>query len=87
MPEQAANWIATLAFAYAGIGGVFAVVFSLLGARRIDPAARGSTLGFRLIVLPGAAALWPYLAWRWLRGAAGPPAEKNAHRRAAEDPT
>ena len=86
MPEQVANWIVALALAYAGIGVLFGVAFSLLGARRIDPVARGATLGFRLIVLPGAAALWPYLAWRWLRGAAGPPVERNAHRRAAEDP-
>ena len=86
MPEQAAHWIVNLASAYAVAGGVFSIFFSALGAGRIDPAARGATLGFRLLLLPGAAALWPYLAWRWLRGAAGPPEEKNAHRSAAGGP-
>ncbi|MGE0638904.1 MAG: hypothetical protein AB7G12_03385 [Thermoanaerobaculia bacterium] len=52
------------------------------GIERIDPAARGASRGFRLIVLPGAVALWPLLLRRWVRGAP-PPAESNAHRRAA----
>lgn len=67
---------------YAGIGFVFAVAFVIAGVGRIDPNGRGSTLGFRLLVLPGATALWPLLAWRWLRRQQAPP-ERNAHDRAA----
>ncbi len=72
---------------YAACGLLFALVFLVRGVERLDPAARDSSLGFRLAILPGVAALWPVLARRWLRlrraGAEGPPLESNAHRRAA----
>lgn len=46
-----------------------------------DPAARGSGLGFRLLILPGAIALWPLLlSWR---RRTSPEAESTAHREAA----
>lgn len=67
---------------YIIIGALFALLFVSFGASRIDPAARGTGVGFRLLILPAAAALWPLLAWRWLRGAP-PPGERNAHRDAA----
>jgi hypothetical protein len=49
---------------YAALGAVFAVWFVVAAIGRIDPAARGAGIGFRLIVLPGAAALWPLLLKR-----------------------
>lgn len=67
---------------YLVIGLAFAVAFVLFGAGRVDPAARRGTWGFRLLLLPGATALWPLLARRWWRGG-GPPEERNAHRRGA----
>lgn len=69
--------------AYALIGVAFAAAFVSAGIQRIDPQARGSGLGFRLIVLPGAAALWPLLLSRWMRGRVEPPAERHPHRQAA----
>jgi hypothetical protein len=63
---------------YAGAGAVFAVAFVLTGAARLDEAARGATWGFRLVIVPGAVALWPWLAWRWARG--GVREEHNPHR-------
>ena len=53
--------------AYALTGGTFSVVFVLFGIHRVDPVAERSPIGFRLIVIPGAAALWPLLLTRWLR--------------------
>lgn len=50
---------------YAAIGALFGIAFVIAGIGRIDPVAKGSTLGFRLIVLPGAALLWPLLLKRW----------------------
>ena len=50
---------------YAVLGCVFAVAFALRGARAVDPVAQHATAGFRLLVLPGAALLWPLLARRW----------------------
>ena len=54
--------------AYGFVGTVFAVVFITVGIHRVDPVAEHAPLGFRLIVLPGVAALWPLLLTRWLRG-------------------
>lgn len=50
---------------YAAIGALFGIAFVIAGIGRIDPVAKDSTLGFRLIVLPGAALLWPLLLKRW----------------------
>lgn len=53
--------------AYLGLGLVFGLAFVLRGAQRLDPVASSGSPGFRLLILPGAAALWPYLWLRWLR--------------------
>jgi hypothetical protein len=60
----AALWIAG---GYAALGVVFAAAFVAVGIGRVDPVARQAPLGFRLIVLPGCAALWPLLLRRWMR--------------------
>ena len=39
-----------------------------------------------LTIVPGVAALWPYLAARLVLGASAPPEEWNAHRRSARRP-
>jgi len=67
---------------YFGIGLLFAVLFAWRGAAAIDPAAQDGTLGFRLLIFPASALLWPLLARRWWRRQP-PPAERNAHRDAA----
>lgn len=67
---------------YALIGVAFGVYFGFAGARALDEAARGSGIGFRLIIIPAAAALWPLLAFRVWSGKRMP-IETNAHRLAA----
>jgi hypothetical protein len=67
---------------YFGIGLLFAVLFAWRGAGANDPAARQGTIGFRLLILPAGALLWPLLLSRWLRRSP-PPLERNAHRDAA----
>ncbi len=61
--------------AYATVGLLFGLAFVVRGVQEIDPAARGVGWRFRLLILPGAAALWPLLAWRWLRSAAEAPTD------------
>ena len=56
----------TLLIAYAAIGCTFAVTFVMFGIHRMDSQANGAGLSFRLIVLPGVAALWPWLLYRWI---------------------
>jgi len=57
------------ALAVYGLAGVvFAAAFVTAGIQRVDPVAEHAPLSFRLIVIPGAAALWPLLLTRWIRG-------------------
>jgi len=51
---------------YALIGAVFAIAFVMRGIDSVDEVARSSGIGFRLIVIPGAAALWPLLLRKWI---------------------
>lgn len=67
MSEAVARWLLTVAGAYAVAGVVFAVPFVWRGAGAIEPVAREGTWGFRLLILPGSATLWPYLLYRWWR--------------------
>lgn len=66
-------------------GLVFAAPFVIRGVKKIDPHAAHATWGFRLLIIPGTAALWPILMARWLAGVHEPPEEYNAHRCAANE--
>ncbi|HEX4349992.1 MAG TPA: hypothetical protein VH251_06385 [Verrucomicrobiae bacterium] len=74
----------TLLGIYLACGLLFAVPFAFLGVKAIDPHAAHGSWGFRLLMVPGAAALWPLLMKRWLRGIHQPPEESTAHRRLAK---
>jgi hypothetical protein len=50
---------------YAAIGVATALAFVSFGVTRVQPAS--VSLGARVLILPGAAALWPYVLLRWLR--------------------
>ena len=69
--------------AYFSFGALFAVAFVTIGVQRIDSQAKGSGLGFRLLIFPGAVAFWPLMLRRWVRGASDPAVEQNPHRRPA----
>lgn len=56
---------------YFTVGLLFGVHFAFGGAARIDPVATEATWGFRVLVIPGAAALWPLLLPRVVRGQQG----------------
>jgi hypothetical protein len=60
-----AVWLVTLAAAYAACGLVFAAAFVTAGVGRLDAGARGTAWGFRLLIVPGTVALWPWLARQW----------------------
>ena len=65
----AAEAIVAILGLYAAAGVVFAIAFVVRGVERIDGHAKGAGWGFRLLILPGAAALWPLLLRRWRGGA------------------
>lgn len=63
--------VLVLLAAYLLLGAAFALAFVTRGAGRIDPAARNGPIGFRIMIAPGAAALWPVLLLRWIRSGRG----------------
>jgi hypothetical protein len=69
---------------YLAIGILLAPAMAFRGVSRIDPAAREGTRGFRFLIMPGMALLWPLMVVRILRGGP-PPEEHNAHRDAARN--
>ena len=64
---QVAEFFVAALAVYGLAGAVFAVAFVPFGIQRVDPVAEHSPIGFRLIVIPGTAALWPLLFTRWLK--------------------
>ena len=52
---------------YAAVGAVTALGFVTFGIARVLPPATPVTIGARILLLPGAAALWPYVLLRWLK--------------------
>ncbi len=69
-------WAVTL---YLVLGAAFAVPFVIWGVGRIDPAAKTGTPGFKILIVPGVAALWPLLLMRLLSGRTSPPDQRTAH--------
>ena len=47
--------------AYLAIGILFGLFFAFKGAAQLDEVAREAPFGFRVLILPGAVALWPLL--------------------------
>jgi hypothetical protein len=68
MTIATAEMIWTAVAGYLAVGAVFALVFAFAGAARIDRATGGAGPLFRLLIVPGAALLWPLLAVMWLTG-------------------
>lgn len=52
---------------YLLLGLLFAVWFVAHGVGRVDPVASGAGVGFRVLIVPGCAALWPVLLVKWVR--------------------
>ena len=50
--------------AYAAVGACVALAFVIFGLTQVAPASY--TIGARLLIAPGAFALWPYVLRRWL---------------------
>jgi hypothetical protein len=61
-----ASLIGNIALTYAVVGVGIALAFVASGAERVLPQPASFTLGARLMLVPGAAILWPYVLIRWL---------------------
>ncbi|MEP6571327.1 MAG: hypothetical protein ABJD11_01485 [Gemmatimonadota bacterium] len=83
MSVGVAEWLVRLASIYSAAGIAFGLLFAMWGAGRADPVARDGTWGFRLLLIPGAAALWPLLLYRMLVAPGRRWEERNRHLDAA----
>lgn len=72
MTPAAAQWIVAALGGYLAAGVLFAIAFVSLGLARVDPAASGMPLSARLLIIPGAAALWPLMLRKWVKRQAPP---------------
>jgi len=52
---------------YAATGFAVAIAFLAFGVTRVLPEPAPVTLGARIMLFPGTAALWPCVLIRWLR--------------------
>lgn len=68
MPIELAQGIVTATGLYLAAGVVYALAHAFVLVGKADPAADGASIWFRLIILPGVAALWPVLLVHTLRG-------------------
>jgi hypothetical protein len=66
MSVETAEAIVAILVGYLVLGVVFALAFVIRGVAAIDPGARGMPRLARLLIVPGAAALWPLMLWKWL---------------------
>jgi hypothetical protein len=80
MLEQVAIVFVRALYLYSALGILFAIAFVLVGVKKIDPEATGTSWGFRLLIFPASVAFWPLLLRRWLSGSRVPPEERNPHR-------
>lgn len=53
--------------AYLASGLLFAILFVIKGVDKIDEGAHGSSIGFRIIIIPGTMVFWPLLLKKWVR--------------------
>ena len=53
--------VGMIAVSYIAAGFLFGVFFAAVGVAKLDPVAKGSPIAFRILMIPGATALWPLL--------------------------
>lgn len=59
--------IYTFIVAWLATGLVLAAPFAFLGAGKALRKPAALSIGARLLIIPGAAILWPWTLWRWVR--------------------
>jgi len=65
--ETIVNIVLAIAGIYLVMGVVFAIAFLLKGITIVDEGAKGATIGFRIIILPGVIIFWPLLFKKWIK--------------------
>lgn len=52
---------------YLALGVLFVFPFLMKGLNKIDEGAHGSTIGFKIIIIPGVIVFWPVLLSKWMK--------------------
>jgi hypothetical protein len=73
VPVEAATVVLFVASMYLAAGLIVGIAFVTRGVGRIDTSAQDAPWSFRVMILPGAAALWPLVLRKWIRAARGRP--------------
>jgi len=53
--------ILIIAAIYLLMGVLFVIPFLMKGLKKVDEGAHGSTIGFKIIIIPGVIVFWPVL--------------------------
>ena len=56
-----------IAAVYLLVGVLFVIPFLMKGLNKIDGGAHGSTIGFKIIIIPGVIVFWPVLLSKWIK--------------------
>jgi len=56
-----------IAAIYLVLGVLFLIPFLIKGLNKIDEGAHGSTIGFKIIIIPGVIVFWPVLLSKWMK--------------------
>ena len=56
-----------IAAIYLVLGVLFVIPFLMKGLNKIDEGTKGSTIGFKIIIIPGVVVLWPVLLAKWMK--------------------
>ena len=59
--------IVVLSALYFSAGIAFCVFMLIKGIERMDPNAKSTGIGFKLLIIPGLVAFWPVLWKKWKR--------------------
>lgn len=67
MGETITGILLIVAAIYLIAGLLFAIPFVISGVNKMDEGAHGSSIGFRIIIIPGVIVFWPVLLKKWMR--------------------
>jgi len=59
--------ILMIVFVYLALGVLFVISFLIKGITKVDEGAYGSTIGFKIIIIPGVIVFWPVLLKKWMK--------------------
>lgn len=52
---------------YLALGVLFMIPFIIKGVNKVDEGAYGSSIGFRIIIIPGVIVFWIVLLNKWIK--------------------